>query len=75
MTAKQYSAAMTALGLPPQGQQAKFLGVALRTAHGYANGSAVPLATAKLLRLMVHLGLSPADVRQESNRDAHRNGT
>lgn len=62
MTANQYRAALDALGLT-QGAAAKFLGVALKTAHNYANGGAIPEATAKLLRLMVRLELKPRDVK------------
>lgn len=63
MTANQYNAACEALGLATQAAQAKFLGVSLRTAHGYANGSPIPVAMAKLLRLMVRLKLRPEDVK------------
>jgi DNA-binding XRE family transcriptional regulator len=61
MTAKQYRAALAALGLT-QVEAAKFLGVGVRTTHGYANDRPIPLAIAKLLRLMVRLKLSPEDV-------------
>lgn len=62
MTANQYRAALEALGLT-QGAAAKFLGVSLKTAHNYANGGAIPEATAKLLRLMVRLKLKPNEVK------------
>ena len=42
---------------------AEFLNVSLRTAHGYANGRPIPESTAKLLRLMVRLNLSPDEVK------------
>jgi DNA-binding XRE family transcriptional regulator len=62
MTPNQYRTALERLGLT-QDSAAEFLGVSLRTSHGYANGSPIPEATAKLLRLMVRLELSPEDVR------------
>lgn len=61
LTSKQYRAALAALGLS-QGQAAEFLGVGIRTAHGYANDRPIPEAVAKLLRVMVQLKLSPEDV-------------
>lgn len=64
MSPAQYDSAMAALELLTQGRQAAFLGVSLRTAHGYANGSSpIPEVTAKLLRLMVRLKLAPEEVR------------
>jgi len=62
VTANQYETALEALGLS-QGAAAQFLGIALRTSHGYANGAPIPEAIAKLLRLMVRLKLKPNDVR------------
>lgn len=62
MTGPQYKAALRALDLSQAGA-AEFLGVSLRASHGYANGAAIPEGYAKLLRLMVRLGLSPKDVR------------
>jgi DNA-binding XRE family transcriptional regulator len=62
MTPNQYRTALERLGLT-QETAAQFLDVSLRTSHGYANGSPIPEATAKLLRLMVRLELSPEDVR------------
>lgn len=63
MTPKQYKAAIKALGLS-QERAGEFFGVAPRTSQGYAIGEyPVPEAIAKLLRLMVKLGLKPEDVR------------
>jgi hypothetical protein len=62
MTANQYRTALDRLGLTQAGAAA-WLGVSIRTAHGYANGSPIPEATAKLLRLMVRLKLRPEDVK------------
>ena len=62
MTANQYRIALDALGLS-QDAAADFLGIALRTSHGYANGSPIPEAIAKLLRLMVRLKLEPKEVK------------
>lgn len=63
MTANQYTEICRRLGLETQGQQAAFLGVSIRTAHSYANGSNIPEATAKLLRLIDRLKIKPEDVR------------
>jgi hypothetical protein len=62
MTPKQYRAALDQLDLT-QSCAAEFLSVSLRTAHGYANGKPIPESTAKLLRLMVRLNLSPDEVK------------
>jgi predicted GIY-YIG superfamily endonuclease len=62
MTSEQYCKAIAKLDLN-QSDAARFLGVSVRTSHGYANGSPIPEATAKLLRLMVRLELSPEDVK------------
>ena len=62
MTAEEYRNAISDLGLT-QHEAAEFLGVSLRTAHGYANEQPVPLYVAKLLRLMIKLGLSTDDVK------------
>ena len=62
MTSEQYRKAIAMIGLT-QGEAAEFLGVSIRSSNGYANGSPIPEATAKLLRLMVKLDLKPGDVR------------
>ena len=62
MTAKQYRAALDALGLTQAGA-ALFLGISIRSAHGYANGDPIPEGYAKLLRLMVKLELKPDEVK------------
>lgn len=54
MTANQYRSALDKLGLTQAGA-AEFLGVSIRTSHGYANGVPIPEGYAKLLRLMVRL--------------------
>ena len=59
MTANQYRSALDKLGLTQAGA-AEFLGVSIRTSHGYANGVPIPEGYAKLLRLMVRLNLKPA---------------
>lgn len=63
MTTNQYNDLCAKAGLVTQGQQAEFFGVALRTAHGYANGAPIPEPAAKLLRLAVRLKLNPEDVK------------
>ena len=62
MTANQYRSALDKLGLTQAGA-AEFLGVSIRTSHGYANGVPIPEGYAKLLRLMVRLNLKPEDVK------------
>lgn len=62
MTDKQYRNAIDKLGLTQAGA-AEFLGVSIRTSHGYANGEPIPEGYAKLLRLMVRLNLKPEDVK------------
>jgi hypothetical protein len=62
MTANQYRAAIAAIGLS-QRRAAPFLGISLRTSQGYAWGEhPIPEPTAKLLRLMVRLELTPEEV-------------
>lgn len=62
MTAEEYRDAITAMGMT-QHEAASFLGVSIRTAHGYANAQPVPLYMAKLLRLCVKMKLKPEDVK------------
>jgi hypothetical protein len=63
MTPTQYKKSIATLGLS-QVRAGEFLGVSPRTSQGYALGEyPVPEAIAKLLRLMVKLGLKPEDVK------------
>jgi hypothetical protein len=63
MTPTQYKAAIAALGLS-QERAGDFLGISPRSSQGYALGEyPVPEAIAKLLRLMLKLGLEQSDVR------------
>lgn len=62
MTPAQYRTALAKLEIT-QGEAAELLGVSIRTSHGYANGEPIPEGYAKLLRLMVNLGLKPEDVK------------
>jgi transcriptional regulator with XRE-family HTH domain len=63
MTPTQYKAAIKALGLS-QERAGDFLGISPRSSQGYALGEyPVPEAIAKLLRLMLKLGLEQSDVR------------
>lgn len=63
MTPTEYRNALAALGLT-QGQAAAFLGVSHRTAAGYALGEyPVPVAAAKLLRLVLRLKLKLEDAQ------------
>lgn len=63
MTPKQYATIIEKLGLSQRGAAA-FLGVNERTSRSWIQGrSPIPLATAKLLRLMVRLDVNPEDVK------------
>ena len=62
MTMNQFRSALDSLDLS-QARAAEWLGISIRAVHGYANGAPIPEPTAKLLRLMVKLGLKPEDVR------------
>ena len=62
MTKSQFRNALDDLGLT-QGEAAEWLGINIRTVHGYANGAPIPEPLAKLLRLCVRLKLRPEDVR------------
>jgi DNA-binding XRE family transcriptional regulator len=61
MTSTKYRAALAKLGMTQQ-EAADFLGVSVRTSHSYANDGLIPETTAKLLRLMIKLGLTADDV-------------
>lgn len=67
MTANQYRSALDKLGLTQAGA-AEFLGVSIRTSHGYANGVPIPEGYAKLLRLMVRLNLKPTTVHSQGSQ-------
>lgn len=62
MTPAQYKAAIKRLGLS-QERAGVWLGIGKRTSQGYALGEyPVPEPVAKLLRLVIKLGLNAADV-------------
>jgi hypothetical protein len=61
MTKDQYRDAIGRLGLN-QVSAAKFLGISIRTSHGYANGETIPRAIELLLRLMLREGIKPSDL-------------
>lgn len=61
MTSTQYRTALAKLGLS-QREAALMLGVSLRASNGYATNRPIPETVAKLLRLVVRLGLKPEDV-------------
>jgi hypothetical protein len=62
MTAAQYRAAIAKLGLS-QERAGLWLGVGMRTSQGWALGETrVPEPVAKLLRLVLRLGLEPSEV-------------
>lgn len=63
MTPTQYAAAIERLGLS-QRAAGVFLGIDERQSRRWIAGDArIPEAVAKLLRLMVKLGLKPQDVK------------
>jgi len=63
LTPTQYRAAIKSLGLS-QERAGVWLGISPRTSQGYALGEyPVPEPVAKLLRLMIKLGLSTEDVK------------
>lgn len=61
MTGKQYRAAIERLGMGPTAA-GQFLGVSPRSAANYAKDGPPEMA-AKLLRLMIRLGVKPDEVR------------
>jgi DNA-binding transcriptional regulator YdaS (Cro superfamily) len=64
MTSAEFRAAIAALGMS-QGAAAEFLGVSLRSVHGWARGGyPVPETVAKLIGLMVDRKIGPDDLRQ-----------
>ena len=62
MTSNQFRTALAALQLS-QLEAAEWLGLSLRSIHGYANEKPIPEPVAKLLRLVVRLKLDPSEVR------------
>lgn len=62
MTPTQFRCVIASLKLT-QAEVATFLGISIRTAHGYANGHQIPEGYAKLLRLMIKLNLAPEDIK------------
>lgn len=61
-TDSPYQKMIEKLGLS-QATAAEFLGVSVRTSHGWANGAVIPVAVSLLLRLMLRLELKPKDVK------------
>jgi transcriptional regulator with XRE-family HTH domain len=62
MTPTQFRAAIAKLGLT-QEQAGVFMGRSERQGQRWANGEPIPESVAKLLRLMIRLGLNPDDVK------------
>jgi transcriptional regulator with XRE-family HTH domain len=68
MTSNQYRQALKKLGLS-QVRAAMFLGVSIRSAHGWANGeNPVPEPVAMLLRVMIEYEIEPAALKDTSGR-------
>lgn len=64
MTAKQYRDALKKLGLTIAGDAPKVLGIGPRQSQRMAAGhSPVPEPIARLIRLIIRLGIDPADVK------------
>lgn len=63
MTGDHYKAILQEFGLT-QLEAGEWLDVSERTSQGYAGGRRIPLATVKLLQLMIRLNLKPDDVDQ-----------
>jgi DNA-binding transcriptional regulator YiaG len=63
VTPIEFRAAIAALGMS-QGSAAEFLGVSLRSVHGWARGDyPVPETVAKLIGLMVDRKIAPDDLQ------------
>jgi hypothetical protein len=62
MTATQFRNAIAKIGLT-QEQAGLFMGRSERQGQRWANGEPIPESVAKLLRLMIRLGLNPDDVK------------
>ena len=63
MTADEYRNTLRALGIN-QAYASRFLGISLRTSHGYANGSRIPHSVAMVLRLLVQYKLRMHDIER-----------
>lgn len=61
MTPNQYRAALQRLGLS-QAEAAEFLGLSVRTSHGYANGEPIPKTVELVLKLMLRFELKPEEL-------------
>ena len=61
MTAADYRLALVRLGLT-QASAAEFLGICIRTSHGYANGKPIPLAIGNLLAVMQMFSVRPHEL-------------
>ena len=63
MTPKQYAEAIQRLGLSQRGA-AKFLGVDERQSRRWIAGEArIPESAAKLLRLLIKIGMNPSNAK------------
>lgn len=67
MTAKQYRAAIAALGLSQVGA-ARFLGVGDRTSRRWAAGDEIPEVVELLLDMMIKHGFKPEDVKKKAKK-------
>jgi hypothetical protein len=61
VTADQYRTAIGRLGLT-QAQTAAFMGISIRTSHGYANGETIPRVVELLLTLMLRWDIKPSEL-------------
>jgi hypothetical protein len=61
MTSDQYRNAIGRLGLT-QAQAASFMGISIRTSHGYANGETIPRVVELLLKAMLRWDIKPSEL-------------
>jgi transcriptional regulator with XRE-family HTH domain len=61
MTPDQYRNAISRLGLT-QAQAAAFMGISIRTSHGYANGETIPRVVELLLKAMLRWDIKPSEL-------------
>jgi hypothetical protein len=62
MSGEEYDRSCKEVGLERQVDAAEFFGISRRSSNSYANGTPVPHAIARLLRLMIKYGLKASDL-------------
>jgi hypothetical protein len=61
VTSSEYRNAISRLGLT-QAQAAAFMGISLRTSHGYANGETISRVVELLLKAMLRWDIKPSEL-------------